>query len=212
MLGAVINKNCDGIILIDNAGRIVSKNEYTLLSSLISIKNDEDHLIIPYTSTIAVEELAKKFNVNVKRTKSNNSEIMREMLKQTEDLTLNTQYILNYDAILSIAYITSFLTSNACSLSEVINDLPKLYTKQEEIECAFSERGRIIRQLIEQNDKNSMELFEGIKLTSNKGYAIILPDDHRPILKIYIEGLNEEYANEITEDVMSNIKRLIKNK
>ncbi|MCX7950471.1 MAG: sugar phosphate nucleotidyltransferase [Clostridiales bacterium] len=211
ILGAIIDSNCEKSILIDNKGKIITSNEYNLLSTYIALKNQEDELIVPYTSTMVIEDIANKFNAKVKRTKSSSSEIMNELLSISDDLTLNIQYILNFDAILSIAYITTFLVSNSIDLNAVIHDLPKLYLKQQEIECAFSERGRIIRQLIEQNNKN-IELFEGIKLTSDKGYAIILPDDHRPILKIYIEGYNEEFANEISQDITDRLKRLIINK
>ncbi|WDC85802.1 hypothetical protein PL321_14165 [Caloramator sp. mosi_1] len=211
LFGVIINNSCENFILFDENGVLVKQDIYKLLTYLISIKYGENELIVPYTTSYAVEDIANKYKVKVSRVKSNNAEILNQMLSKTDNLYLNVQYILNFDAILSTAYITAFLINNNITLSEAINTLPKFYTKQHELKCAFSDRGRIIRQIIEQNKQNNLELYEGVKLITEKGYAIILPDDHKPILKIYIEGYNQEFADDIADNVINKLNRMLKN-
>lgn len=211
LFGAIINSSCENFILIDERGNLIKQDIYKLLSYLISIKSGEKDLIVPYTTSFAVDNMANQYNVKITRVKSNNAEILNQMLSKTDNLYLNIQYILNFDAILSTAYITAFLIENNITLSEAVDTLPKFYTKHHEIKCAFSDRGRIIRQIIEQNKQDKMELYEGVKIISDKGYAIILPDDHKPILKIYIEGYNQEFADDIAEDVINRLNRMLKN-
>lgn len=211
LFGAVINKDCESFVLFDEQGNIISQDTYRLLTTLISIKLGEQNIIVPYTASLTIDKLADDYNVKVTRTKSNRAETLNQMLSKTDNLSLNPQYILNYDAILSTAYLTAFLVKNNVNLSSIINNLPQFYLKHHELPCAFTERGRIIRQLIEQNNPKNMELYEGVKLVSDKGYAIILPDDHRPILKIYIEGFNQEFAEEISSEVVERLKKMLKN-
>jgi mannose-1-phosphate guanylyltransferase/phosphomannomutase len=40
-------------------------------------------------------------------------------------------------------------------------------------------------------------MFEGVKLADDKGWALILPDSDEPVCRVYSEGFNEEYAEEL---------------
>lgn len=58
----------------------------------------------------------------------------------------------------------------------------------------------------ESKGKNAVELFEGIKIRHENGWALILPDSEEAVCRIYSEGMSEEYAEELTRFYEEKIK------
>ena len=70
----------------------------------------------------------------------------------------------------------------------------------------------MIREIIEENKNEKMELTEGVKIFRDGGWVLILPDAQRPVCKIIGEGFTEEFAQEITGDFVDKVKRMGKSK
>lgn len=208
-LGFLINSNGEGLKIIDDQGNIVDKEKYILLTELIIAKSGiSNKFIVPHTVTKQVEEIAKNYSIDVVRTKSSISSLLNEILKDENSFY---QYYLNFDAVAASALFIDFIIGSNVAPHELINEIPKFYTKYREILCDISERGRIIRQLIEDNKDKDIELFEGLKINTEKGWAIIVPDNEKPIFSIYSEGYSEEFADEISADVYNKVVKLINN-
>lgn len=203
----------DGIVLIDNKGRVIDRDKYSVLSSLIALKQNANTLVIPHTSTMIIDEMAKTFNARVKRTKASNSDFINELLYLSDtNEYVYLQYLLYFDPALALGKITEFLIENSLSLFDVVDELPEFYMCKEEVNCSFEERGRVIRQLIDENNNDVLELFEGIKLNTEKGWTLILPDNSRPVLNIFVEGYCQEFAEELSAQVKEKLNLIINNK
>ncbi|MCX7884593.1 MAG: sugar phosphate nucleotidyltransferase [Caloramator sp.] len=212
-IGAIISSNGEALTLIDNLGRALNKEKYIILSALIALKSGKTKtLVVPYNTTTAIEDIAKQHEANVIRTKLSASSIMNEMLKADKSHDNMMQYILNFDGISALTIILDFLIENSLSLSELVDEIPDFYIGKKEVQCDFNDKGRIIRMLIEESKNRNIELFEGIKINTDKGWALVLPDNERPVLSIYTEGYCEEYANELTSIVADRINALLKKK
>lgn len=66
-------------------------------------------------------------------------------------------------------------------------------------------RTLIDRANIEELD---MELYEGIKINQDKGWTLILPDSDEPLIRIYSEGVSEEYAEELNDFFEEEINKI----
>ncbi len=211
-LGVILNENGQHLSLIDENGEVINEDKYILLASIIALKSKTlKKIYIPFTTTRAAEELAKNYEAEIIRTKSSDTAILNELFnvsKNEEDSLL--QYRLNFDGISAIGVIISFLVKNNINLKELINEIPDFFIKKIEIPCEFKERERIINQLIKESNKEKLELFEGVKINTEKGWSIVLPLNEKPIIKIYSESFNEEYAEEISMDISEKIMRMIK--
>lgn len=210
-LGVCINDSGENIILFDKSGHIIKDDMLTVLTCLIALKDGNiKKLIIPLSATSVIEKMARNYNVEVVRAKSSTSDIMNEMLNNT-NLENNDyiQYILNFDGILACGKIIDFLAKNAIGLDELLTMLPNFHVKRSELSCDFKYRGYIIRKLIEDNKEETLELFEGVKINSDDGWTLILPDNRRPVFNIYTEGFSEEYAEELIDIVNKKIQILL---
>lgn len=210
-MGVILSENGENIILIDEKGLIIDNGKYPILASLVALKSGcTERLIIPHMSTFNIEKLAQKYNTEVIRTKSAFSELINRVLKEAvQDNSTQLQYILYFDGIYAIAKILDFLTENSMTLNSLAAEIPPVHIRTQELNCDFEERGGIIRRLIEEGKGDNIELFDGIKLTSEKGWSLVLPDNERSVFRIYTEGFSEEFADELSGSIVDRLKRLI---
>ncbi len=212
-MGIIISENGENIVLIDEKGKIISKEKYTAMISLIILETASvKKLVVPYNSPNIIEKLADRYKVKVVRTKSNLSDMINEMLnmEKNDDASL-LQYNLNFDALLSIGKIIDFLTHKQINLSQLAREIPNFHFIKEEIACDWKEKGRVIREMIEDNKDKDIELFEGVKINEDRGWTLILPDIEKPIFNVYTEGVSEEYAKELSIFFSKKVKSILKN-
>ena len=108
-------------------------------------------------------------------------------------------FLLYFDGVAMLAKLIERMALDHTTLSELINEIPKFYMKEKEIPCPWNKKGTVMRSLIEEESKGKgkIELFEGIRISNDKGWALILPDSEDPVCRVYSEGVDEEYAEEL---------------
>ena len=62
---------------------------------------------------------------------------------------------------------------------------------------------------ITRNGKN-IDFKEGIKLTDDRGWILIMPDYQKNTMHILSESHDEEYANELSGDMSKLVEKIIK--
>ncbi len=210
-MGIIFSENGENIILIDEIGRIIDKEKYLALVSLVILKSsNRNKLIMPNNSPNVVENIAKEYGVEVIRTKSNLSDIMNMMIDRN-DKSENTllQYILYFDGIWGAGRIVDFLVQNNMKLRHLVEEIPEFYFIKKEVSCEWKDKGRIMREIIEEYKDQDIELFEGVRINNEKGWTLILPDSEKPVFNIFTEGFSEEYAEELSTFFSDKVKSLL---
>lgn len=206
LLGILYSENGEKIILTDGF-TIIQDEKYYLLSLLIGFKSGEIHeAIIPYNFPRIMEELAKAYNGIALYSKSNIEDIIQTIVNKKIDF----QYILNFDSIWATGKIINYLIGNNTTLNKILIELPEYFYFKKEIPCNWKDKGNVIKRLTVDR-KDGIELKEGVRFIDDKGWALIIPDEEKPIFNLYIEGYNEEYAEELWIKYDEKINNLIKN-
>ena len=81
--------------------------------------------------------------------------------------------------------------------------------EKNEVKCDWQHKGRVIREIIEENKNREIELFEGVRINNENGWVLILPDSERPVCNVYAEGASEEYARELAAEFTDKIKKIV---
>ncbi|WP_242837316.1 sugar phosphate nucleotidyltransferase [Alkaliphilus transvaalensis] len=212
-LGVMLNETGEEMILIDEKGRIISQERYKALAAILQFKKGvKEKLVLPFTAPRVIEEMARGYQVDVIRTKSDPSNIMNEMLKMKNSSGVETlQYTLQYNAVWAIGCIIDFLVGKNISLGDLVDELPQMYFLKKEISCNWRDKGRVMKEVIEKHHSENIELFEGVKINDDRGWTLILPDSERPVFNIYAEGYTEEYAQELSTAFVEKMQMLIGN-
>lgn len=212
-LGVVISEDGEKMILIDKKGNIIQQEKYDMLVMMMLLKEgNKEKLILPYTAPYGIEKLINAQNIEIIRVKSNPASIMYAMHSlDGEGKDGLSQYILSYNAVWGMGVIVDFLIRNYLRLEDLVEEMPDIYFIKEKIPCDWQDKGRIIRQLVEEHQHHNIELFEGIKINDERGWALILPDSEKPLFNLYTEGFSEEYAQELSLFYREKVKQLLQN-
>ncbi|MBC8059396.1 MAG: NTP transferase domain-containing protein [Clostridiaceae bacterium] len=213
-LGVVLNGTGEELILIDEKGNVLNKEKFTLLAAYVSLKSGVcTKVIVPNTVTNKVEEMAKEYGAEVLRTKSSVSDTINELLDSTTPSGERMlQYQLYFDVVAALGRIISFLVKTNENISMIIKELPDFHMRKVELSCEFQDRGRVVNELIKQNSNRSIDLLDGIRINTQTGWALVLPDSNKPVFNIFSEGSTEEYAEEISLNISEDVKKIIMSK
>ena len=212
-LCAIIEDNGEKLILIDDKGRLITEDWYIALVSLITLKKVQNAtVVVPISAPSVIEQMAEQYNGRVLRTKTSVLDVMNNMVSDiTDDIMMNEQFILNFDAISSLVRVLDYMKTDDTSLSALVDLIPKFYMVKKEVECSWSDKGKVIRKIIEDCSGNKVELTEGVKIYQDGGWVLVLPDVERPMCKIIGEGYSEEFAESITDFMVDKVKKISNN-
>ncbi|HWR61411.1 MAG TPA: sugar phosphate nucleotidyltransferase, partial [Clostridia bacterium] len=210
-MGVVLKEDGESAVLIDHKGRILDKDKQLALTSLIILKSGmEKRLIVPHTASRVIEKMAECYSIEVVRTKNTPAALMKEMFDKKLNMEESLfQYILNFDGIWGVGSLLDFMAANSAILYDLVNELPHFHMERNEVQCDWRHKGRVIREIIEENKSREIELFEGVRINSENGWVLILPDSERPVCNIYAEGSSEEYARELAAEFTERIKSIV---
>ncbi|MBZ2174134.1 hypothetical protein K8M07_02620 [Schnuerera sp. xch1] len=204
-LGILYSSDGEKIALTDGYN-IVEDDKYYLLTLLIGFKTGMlKEVVIPYNYPRIVEKLAKEYKGRTIYSKSNISEIIKTVM----DKSIDFQYIVNFDSIWATGKIIDYLIGNDVTINELLQELPEYYYFKKEIPCKWTDKGKVIRRLTEDR-KKGIELKQGVRFIDDKGWVLVIPDDEKPKFNLYIEGYNEEYAEELWTKYDKKVKNLMK--
>lgn len=211
-LGVYFENSYEKIMLIDTKGRVITDDLYTALISLIHLKKTKGNtVVVPINASAVIEKMAMQNNGKVVRTKTSTKELMGKMLCEEYRENLNDFFVMNFDTIAGLVKIIDYMADNSIRLSELVDMIPDFHILKKEVKCPWSAKGKVIRAIIEENDSANIETTEGVKILSDKGWVLVLPDAEEPICKVISDGYSEEFANELTDIYVNKVKTISNN-
>jgi mannose-1-phosphate guanylyltransferase/phosphomannomutase len=208
IITAIIDDYAERLVLIDELGRTLSGETYAALASQIAIKTGNKIIVSPISGSGTVESIAAKYNAGVVRCKTGKAYMMECMLKNNP-----LQFRLMYDAIYAVVKICDVLSRENITLSDLADEIPEIYMTEKEIECESGKKGKVIRYIADmakQDQRNKIELDEGVKIINDNGWVLVIPHAEKAACKVISEGVNEEYANELCDIYIKQVEKFSK--
>lgn len=194
-----INDNAENLSFFDDKGRLVAEEMFTVFTSLLLFRKGQGgRVAVPVTAPSAVDKLAGRYSGEVFRTKTSLSALMEEVD--------SSQFLLSFDAIGSMAHILEFAAKEGKPLGELVESIPSFHLQKKKISCAWKDKGRVMRRLIEDTRGGNVELVDGIKVHHPEGWALVLPDPEKPFYQVYSEAYSEETADSLTDMYIEKIR------
>ena len=211
----VIRLNGDGdrLELFDKDGKQLKEETMIALLSLICFKQDRDlDVVVPYSAPSAIEKMAESYQCNIIRSKTKKQAIMEEILKIGDSNKRKSleRFSIYFDGFATLLGLMDLMAKENQNLSQIIKSIPKFHMSTRDIKCPWKAKGRVMRTLIDRAniEELDMELYEGIKINQDKGWTLILPDSDEPLIRIYSEGVSEEFAEELNDFFEKEINKI----
>lgn len=210
-LGLVLDANGEHAVLIDEQGKIIDDDLFMALISLVILDTAREPVVaVPVNATQAIDKMAEVRKGRVVRTKTAPVAFMQEVLRleMRDAQGPFNQAVLAADALAAVIRVLEYAALKETSLSRMTAGIPEFHMVRKQTDCPWREKGRVIRQLIEENRGKPMELIDGVKVYHDKGWALVLPDAGEPRYHVFSEGSTYEFAEELANFYVNRIKEL----
>jgi len=199
-LGVFLSDNADDIALITPEGDIINGDKLLTVWAYIMFNQNRAQAIgVPVTASSAIESMAVQMGGEVVRTKVNPRSVM-EVSRENFFQPL-------FDGLYVFLKVLEYLQLKDINISHLLEMVPESYLYKKDIPCSWAEKGMIMRRLIEDAKGTQVELLDGIKVFSEEGWILILPDCEEPIFKIISEASSQEAAEKLAKRYIKKIEQ-----
>ncbi len=218
--GVQVSANGELLVLVDESGMQIRGEELTaLMVNAILTAHPRGTVVIPVNTSSAVEQIARRHDGKVIRTKANPTAIM-EATQHSHNVVLGgsgdmgfifPQVHPGFDAMFTIAKLIEMLTVQERSLTQVKSELPLVCHKSLSLRCPWKVKGSLMRHLVETESQEKLELIDGVKIVErhSDNWVLILPDAEEPLIHIYANSDGREWVEEHLQIYRSKVQEFI---
>ena len=218
--GVQVSANGEQFILVDEAGLpIRGEILNALMVNTIFTANPRSTVVVPVNASSAVEEIARRHDGEVVRTKVNPTALMEAsqvhphvVLGGNSDMGfIFPQLHPGFDAMFSIAKLIEMLTIQERSLADIRHDLPSVCHKVCSVRCPWRVKGSLMRYLVETHPTENLELIDGVKIINpqNDNWILILPDAGEPLVHIYANSGDRDWVDNKLSEYRLRVQQFI---
>jgi mannose-1-phosphate guanylyltransferase / phosphomannomutase len=205
--GVQVSANGEQMILVDDVGSPIRGEVLTaLMADMVLTHHPRGTIVVPVHASSAVEQIARRHDGKVMRTKANPTALM-ETCQSNPSTVLGgsgdmgfifPQLHPGFDAMFCIAKLIEMLTIQERSLGQIRADIPRVYHKSSTIRCPWTAKGALMRQLVETHPVDKLELIDGVKIfnRTHDSWVLILPDAGEPMVHIFANSCDRAWVDE----------------
>ncbi|EFA71159.1 mannose-1-phosphate guanyltransferase [Cylindrospermopsis raciborskii] len=205
--GVQVSANGEQLILVDESGYPVRGEMLTaLMVEMMLTANPRSSVVVPVHASSAVEQVARRHDGKVIRTKANPTALMEACQKNSHVVlggSGETGFIFpqlhpGFDSMFCIAKLIEMLTIQERSLTAVRGELPRVIHKNYTIRCPWIAKGALMRYLVETHPVHNLELIDGVKICQSydDSWVLVLPDASEPLVHLFVNSSDKEWADE----------------
>ncbi len=203
------------IRLIDEKGSVLADHEALMtLTALVCSAEGRGSLVVPVAAPQAVEEKARDAGLTVKRSKLDGRSLVEAGKERQVQFTAAMDgrfafppFQANFDALFTVAKILELLARTGETLGRLRQGLPKRAWRQLQIDCSWDLKGGIMRKMSEDSVDQEATFVDGVKVQIGSDWALVLPDQHRPVVHVIAEAATAAAVEKLTEQYRRKIEQ-----
>jgi len=218
--GVQVYANGEQLILVDESGSPIRGEMLTaMMADLMLTQHPRGTMVVPVHASSAVEQIARRHDGRVIRTKANPTALM-EACQTNANVVLGGSGEMGFifpklhpgfDAMFCIAKIIELLTIQERSLGQIRAELPRISHKTYTVRCPWSAKGALMRHLVETHPVECLELVDGVKIFDYQydGWVLILPDAGEPLVHIFANSTDRGWVDETLREYRIRVQEFV---
>ena len=212
-IGFATDPDVDRLAIVSEKGLAVGEEFSLLLSEKFVLSKKKGDIVTNLSSSMASEDIAKLYNVNVYRTKVGEINVGKKMMEISAAIggEGNGGIICPYvhytrDAPVGMAIILSYMAETDKKISELVAEIPQYYFAKDKIIVNPNELDGIMAKVPTLFSEYKLDRTDGIKVIGEKFWIHIRKSGTEPIIRVYVESETSEKSQKICKET---IKKLI---
>ncbi len=214
--GIAFDGDGDRSIFCDETGKILTGDSSALLlCDYLLQQYPNSQVVTCLNSGNVIENIVKKSNSRVVRTKVGSVEVSRRMVN--DDALVGYEENGGFmfgnhnhvrDGAMTLALMLDLLSKSELNLSQNIQNLPPSFTTKTKMECSLEQSKIVISELLKEfPDSNTSD---GIKIqVDQNNWVMIRPSGTEPIIRIYGESNSQQNLDSLISDFVEKTKSIL---
>ncbi len=218
--GAQVAANGEQLILVDEGGIPIRGEMLTaLMVSMVLTAHPRGTVVVPVHASSAVEQIARRHDGKVIRTKANPTALMEECRRDPNVVLggsgevgfIFPQLHPGFDAMFCIAKLIEMLTIQERAIASIRAELPRVYHKTYTVRCPWTVKGSLMRHLVETHPTEDLELVDGVKIVNDQddNWVLVLPDASEPLVHLFANSNDREWVDESLREYRTRVQVFI---
>ncbi|MEM2342380.1 MAG: phosphomannomutase/phosphoglucomutase [Candidatus Bathyarchaeia archaeon] len=219
--GVGFDADGDRAIFIDDKGHVVPSNLIlALLSKHYLSKNRGAAIVYEVSCSMTVEETIKAYGGKPILSRVGHTYIYDKMIRENAVLGGETSGHFYFrdvycfdDAIYASLKVAEAISEDGRKLSEIIDSLPRYpQIPAKSYDCPDEKKFRVVDELAEEFNSLGYKTItiDGVKVITDDGWFLIRPSNTQPLIRLTVEGKDEEKLKKLASFAEESILRKIR--
>jgi phosphomannomutase len=205
-IGMAVDPDGDRLAVVDEKGSAVGE-EYTLVLAVdgyLIDTGDRKPVITNLSTTQALDRIASRYSVAVKRTPVGEINVVREMQRSGSNIggegnggVILRESHLGRDALVGAALVLNRLTGTTEPLSEIVHTLPQFIIIKEKVQLDQLNTETVLKRAKIIFSDSEIDERDGLKCTWDDRWIHLRKSNTEPILRIYAEAPDRSSAEKL---------------
>jgi mannose-1-phosphate guanylyltransferase/phosphomannomutase len=211
--GFWIGPSGEKIRMVSASGRVFSSRDaLSTLTVLVCGAEEQGGLVVPVAAPQAVDSFARSKGLSVQRTRSDGRSLVEaagsrhvRLVASMDDRFGFPDFQPHFDGLFSVAKIMELSARAGLSLDEAFAKLPGHTYHHLQFPCAWENKGGLMRRLSEDAVDQRASFTDGVRIDTERGWVLILPDEYRSIAHIYVEAVDQADADSLRDQYSAKV-------
>ena len=214
--GIAFDGDGDRSIFCDENGKILTGDSSALLlCDYLLQQYPNSEVVTCLNSGNIIENIVKKNNSRVVRTKVGSVEVSRRMVN--DDALVGYEENGGFmfgkhnhvrDGAMTLALMLDLLSKSEFNLSQNIKNLPPTFTTKTKIECSLEQSKVVISEFLKEFPNS--DTSDGIKIqVDENNWVMIRPSGTEPIIRIYGESNSQQNLDSLISNFVEKTKSIL---
>jgi mannose-1-phosphate guanylyltransferase/phosphomannomutase len=219
-LGAVIDAGGEHLTLVDGTGRVLTNDEALMVFlELVTVTGGFPvRVALPATVSQKAYQLCMSRGVEVMTTALSPSKLMEAAdsggvtyAADQEGGFIFPRFLPSFDGAAALVNLIALLANAGESLARVAERVPEMPVLHTEVETPFEQKGMVMRTLMEQLTEEDAELvlLDGIKVISDTGWTLVVPDPEEPTTHVWAEGADRLDSERLSLGYVERLRQML---
>ena len=211
-VGFANDPDVDRLAIVSEKGECIGEELSLLLSEKYVLSKVKGDIVTNLSSSMASEDIAKEFGVNVHRTKVGEINVGKKMQELKSPIggegnggIICAEVHYTRDAPAGMALILGYMAERELPMSELANEIPKYYFAKDKIKVDPADLDSIMAKVPEVFSNFKLDKTDGIKVIGDKFWIHIRKSGTEPIIRVYVESETAQHSAEICADTIAKL-------
>ena len=217
-VGFVVDPDVDRLAILNEDGSMFGE-EYTLVAvSDYILQHKKGNTVSNLSSTRALRDVSNRYGVSYNASAVGEVNVVEKM-KATNAViggegnggVIYPELHYGRDALVGIALFLTFMAKSGKKCSEIRSQYPAYTISKNKIELQPNMNvPEIMQKMAAKYADYEVNTIDGVKIDFPDGWVHLRPSNTEPIIRIYAEAHTEEFATRLADQIITDIKALIR--